>query len=339
MNHSNLEAAEPQDDFSAAVDNQEGDYAEPLEIDLDAAEGLTGSPAAGEQLHALAEEMAVDTTQHYLQEIGAKPLLTAEQEKTYTQAVKRGDFNARQKMIEHNLRLVVSIAKHYLNRGVSLLDLIEEGNLGLIHALEKFDPDRGFRFSTYATWWIRQSIERAIINQSRTIRLPVHVVRELNQVLRAKRHLETHLLPEKGQHNADARLEDIAELVQRPADEVAELLALGENTTSLDTPLDADPGSSLVDLIADESGHSPENTVTQQELNGLASGWLEKLSDKQRYVVQRRFGLNNFDIATLEELADELTLTRERVRQIQQEALVKLKKQLISKGVGRDAVL
>ena len=332
--------AEAEDDANMDADLAEEANAEELEVVALDEVGEPTEVAANEKLRVLAEEMSVDTTQHYLQEIGAKPLLTAEQEKVYTQAVKAGDFNARQKMIEHNLRLVVSIAKHYLNRGVSLLDLIEEGNLGLIHALEKFDPDRGFRFSTYATWWIRQSIERAIINQSRTIRLPVHVVRELNQVLRAKRHLETHLLPEhNGQHNSEARLEDIAELVQRPADEVAELLALGENTTSLDAPLDADPGSSLVDLIADESSHTPESSATQGELNLLSTAWLEKLSDKQRYVVQRRFGLNNYDLATLEELADELGLTRERVRQIQQEALVKLKKQLITKGVGRDAVL
>lgn len=331
---------EAEDDANVDADLAEEASAEDLEVVALDEVGEPTEVAANEKLRVLAEEMSVDTTQHYLQEIGAKPLLTAEQEKEYTLAVKAGDFNARQKMIEHNLRLVVSIAKHYLNRGVSLLDLIEEGNLGLIHALEKFDPDRGFRFSTYATWWIRQSIERAIINQSRTIRLPVHVVRELNQVLRAKRHLETHLLPEhNGQHNSEARLEDIAELVQRPADEVAELLALGENTTSLDAPLDADPGSSLVDLIADESSHTPESSATQGELNLLSTTWLEKLSDKQRYVVQRRFGLNNYDLATLEELADELGLTRERVRQIQQEALVKLKKQLISKGVGRDAVL
>src|SRR5438105_9557734 len=181
----------------------------------------------------MVEEFSVDTTQHYLQEIGTRPLLTAQEELRYSTAAKAGDFPSRQIMIEHNLRLVVSIAKHYMNRGVTLLDLIEEGNLGLIHAIEKFEPERGFRFSTYATWWIRQSIERAIINQSRTVRLPVHVVRELNQVLRAKRHLEQHP-PASSQGNREANIEDIAHLVGRSTDDVAEMLRLNEHTTSLD---------------------------------------------------------------------------------------------------------
>jgi RNA polymerase nonessential primary-like sigma factor len=184
-------------------------------------------------------ELSTDTTQHYLNQIGTKPLLTAEQEVHHATLAKAGDFAARQKMIEHNLRLVVSIAKHYINRGVVLLDLIEEGNIGLMRAIDKFEPERGFRFSTYATWWIRQSIERAIMNQARTVRLPVHMVRELNQVLRAKYHLEA-------QHHdgKEASAEDIASLVGRPVEEVQDILALSEHATSLDAPLDNDPQTS-----------------------------------------------------------------------------------------------
>jgi RNA polymerase nonessential primary-like sigma factor len=175
-----------------------------------------------------------DVTQLYLNEIGANPLLTAEEELALSRQVRLGDFEARQTMIERNLRLVVNIAKHYLNRGIPLLDLVEEGNLGLIHALEKFDPERGFRFSTYATWWIRQNIERAIMNQSRTIRLPVHVVKELNQVLRAQRQLEAA-------SNGDTTVEEVARRLDRPVEDVRAILALNEHTASLDAPLDIDP--------------------------------------------------------------------------------------------------
>lgn len=323
-----------------------------IEVSIEAAESDLEfeAPAAlaAEMPHALevvnephnayAEELSVDTTQHYLQEIGTKPLLTPAEELHYSTAAKQGDFSARQIMIEHNLRLVVSIAKHYMNRGVNLLDLIEEGNLGLIHAIEKFEPERGFRFSTYATWWIRQSIERAIINQSRTVRLPVHVVRELNQVLRAKRHLEQH--PPAGMENhRDARIEDIAHLLGRSADDVAEMLRLNEHTTSLDAPLDFDPSLSLVDLLAEDTDKTPESSTMQHEIEALLDGWLERLTPKQREVVERRFGLNNQEFSTLEELAEQMGLTRERVRQIQQEALVKLKRALSSMGVARDSLL
>jgi RNA polymerase nonessential primary-like sigma factor len=252
----------------------------------------------------------------------------------YATLAKRGDFEARQKMIEHNLRLVVSIAKHYINRGVALLDMIEEGNLGLMHAIDKFEPERGFRFSTYATWWIRQSIERAIMNQARTIRLPVHMVRELNQILRAKYHLES-----QQRDGRDAALEDIAHLVDRPIDEVQDILALSEHATSLDTPLDNDPQSSLMDMLPGDSDDSPDVKAEHHEMTILVRDWLSKLPDKQRIVIVRRFGLDNDDPATLETLADEMGITRERVRQIQQEALVKLKRSFASRGVGRDALL
>lgn len=282
----------------------------------------------------LAAELSTDTTQHYLNQIGARPLLSAAEEVHFATAAKRGDFEARQKMIEHNLRLVVSIAKHYINRGVVLLDLIEEGNLGLMRAIDKFEPERGFRFSTYATWWIRQSIERAIMNQARTVRLPVHMVRELNQILRAKYHLEAQYHDGK-----DASVEDIAHLVDRPVEEVQGILALSEHATSLDAPLDGDPQASLMDLLPGDSDDAPDSRAEHHEMMVLVREWLQKLPDKQRLVVIRRFGLDNDDPATLEELAAEMNVTRERIRQIQQEALVKLKRALTARGVGKDALL
>lgn len=282
----------------------------------------------------LAAELSTDTTQYYLNQIGTRPLLTAQEELACATLAKKGDFVARQKMIEHNLRLVVSIAKHYINRGVALLDMIEEGNLGLMHAIDKFEPERGFRFSTYATWWIRQSIERAIMNQARTIRLPVHVVRELNQILRAKYHLEA-------QHHdgRDAAIEDIANLVGRPMGEVQDILALSEHATSLDMPLDNDPQSSLMDMLPGDGDDGPDNRAERHELSILVREWLSKLPDKQRVVIMRRFGLDNDDPATLETLAEEMGVTRERIRQIQQEALIKLKRSFSSRGVSRDALL
>ncbi|THC44697.1 RNA polymerase sigma factor RpoS [Massilia sp. Mn16-1_5] len=282
----------------------------------------------------LAAELSTDTTQHYLNQIGTRPLLSAQQESHYATLAKAGNFEARQKMIEHNLRLVVSIAKHYINRGVVLLDLIEEGNIGLMRAIDKFEPERGFRFSTYATWWIRQSIERAIMNQARTVRLPVHMVRELNAVLRAKYHLEA-------QHHdgKDASVEDIASLVGRPPEEVQDILALSEHAASLDAPLDNDPGSSLMDMLPGELDDAPDTRAEQHEMTELVRDWLTRLPEKQRLVVMRRFGLDNDDPATLETLAEEMGVTRERVRQIQQEALVKLKRAMAARGVVRDSLL
>ncbi|ASL42408.1 RNA polymerase sigma factor RpoS [Burkholderia sp. AD24] len=300
----------------------------------------TAAPDADDFRALLQAELTADTIQHYLNRISVKPLLTVEEEQKYSRLAKAGEFDARQVMIERNLRLVVSIAKGYLNRGVPLLDLIEEGNLGLMHAIEKFDPTRGFRFSTYATWWIRQSIERAIMNQARTVRLPVHVIRELNQVLRAKRHLEKNSMNSgEAAERRDASIDDIAYLTGKTTDEVTDILALNEHTASLDAPLDLDPASSLLDLLSDDQSQSPDAEVQHRELETLTRAWLARLSDKHRHVIERRFGLNHIEPATLEELADEMGLTRERVRQIQQEALVRLKRFFASNGVRKDAVL
>ncbi|MCB1909529.1 MAG: RNA polymerase sigma factor RpoS [Rhodocyclaceae bacterium] len=277
-------------------------------------------------------EFLSDVTQLYLNEIGVNPLLTAEEELALTRRVRDGDFDARQIMIERNLRLVVNIAKHYLNRGIPLLDLVEEGNLGLMHALEKFDPERGFRFSTYATWWIRQNIERAIMNQSRTIRLPVHVVKELNQVLRAQRSVEA-------EGGGQFSLEEVARRLDKPIEVVRSILALSEHTASLDAPLDIDPSLSIGESLADDQLETLDQQVQCSEVESLVGEWLGLLSDKQSFVIRHRYGFNKSEVRTLEELADELGLTRERVRQIQLEALGQLRRILKRHGMSRDALL
>ncbi len=278
---------------------------------------------------AILGESQVDVTQLYLNEIGKSPLLTAVEEAALARRVVQGDFEARQIMIERNLRLVVNIAKHYANRGLTLLDLVEEGNLGLIHALEKFDPERGFRFSTYATWWIRQNIERAIMNQSRTIRLPVHIIKELNIYLRAKRHLETHGI-------SDATMEDIAALTSHPIEDVRRIMQLNERVTSLDAPLDIDPTLSLGEAIADDNAHLPDEMLQLDEIGHHVTEWMSQLNDKQRWVIERRFGLNGLEACTLEDLASELQVTRERVRQIQMESLRMLRQLLRRRGMSKD---
>ncbi len=281
---------------------------------------------------AISGDLMTDVTQMYLNDIGKNPLLSPDEEHTLALEVKLGSLSARQKMIEHNLRLVVNIAKHYAGRGLSLLDLIEEGNLGLIHALEKYDPERGFRLSTYATWWIRQYIERAIMNQSRTIRLPVHVIKDLNTVLRALRYLETQLTRE-------ATAEDVAHLLGRRVDEVRRLIALNERIASLDAPLDIDPMLSVGDAIADEINPRPDQRFENLEREACLREWLAQLSNKQRCVIERRYGLDGGEACTLEQVAEALELTRERVRQIQIEALQQLREILQKSGVSKDVLL
>jgi RNA polymerase nonessential primary-like sigma factor len=290
------------------------------------------SQAKDEAFDADSVDLMHDVTQIYLNDIGKNALLSAEEEHALALEVKRGSLDARQKMIEHNLRLVVNIAKHYSGRGLSLLDLIEEGNLGLIHALEKYDPTRGFRLSTYATWWIRQYIERAIMNQSRTIRLPVHVIKDLNIVLRALRYLETQLTRE-------AAAEDVAHLLGRRVEEVRRLLALNERIASLDAPLEIDPMLSIGDAIADEVNPRPDQRFENMERQACVREWLSQLSNKQRCVIERRYGLDGGEVWTLEQLADSLELTRERVRQIQVEAIEQLRAILRKKGVSKDVLL
>jgi RNA polymerase nonessential primary-like sigma factor len=305
---------------SDEMDDQELDLPPEVEIFVDA-------PAPVHE-----SEFLSDVTQLYLNEIGANPLLTAVEEAALARRVRRGDFEARQIMIERNLRLVVNIAKHYLNRGIPLLDLVEEGNLGLMHALEKFDPERGFRFSTYATWWIRQNIERAIMNQSRTIRLPVHVVKELNQVLRAQRNAEAAC-------GSDSILEQVAEKLGKSVEDVQAVLALSEHTASLDAPLDIDPNLSIGESLADDHHEPPDFHIQNAEVEDLVREWIGMLTDKQRMVIRNRYGLDDCEVRTLEELALELGLTRERVRQIQLEALGQLRRIAKRRGMTKDELL
>ena len=277
-------------------------------------------------------ELLNDITLHYLNEIGAKPLFTQQEEYECARRIRQGDFAARQRMIEHNLRLVVNIAKHYLNRGLPLPDLIEEGNLGLIHAIEKFDPERGFRFSTYATWWIRQGIERAIMNQSRTIRLPVHVIKEINLILRAMRHLELA-------NGRETSIENIAHLIDRPVEEVRRAITLSEHIASLDTPLEIDPDRSIADVIADDNALDAETLLQQRRIVQLVAEWVRQLPERARHVLARRYGLFGTEPGTLEEIAAELGLTRERIRQIQVEALDQLRQIIKQDGLAQDTLL
>jgi RNA polymerase nonessential primary-like sigma factor len=271
----------------------------------------------------------LDATQLYLSEIGFSPLLSAAEEVHYATLALKGDVAARKKMIESNLRLVVKISRRYLNRGLPLLDLIEEGNLGLMKSVEKFDPNRGFRFSTYATWWIRQTIERAIMNQTRTIRLPIHVVKELNVYLRAARQLTQKL-------DHEPSPEEIAEMVDKPLEDVQKLLGLNDKVTSVDTPIGYDENKSLLDTIADENSVNPAELLTNENLRLHIESLLDKLTENQQQVIARRFGLRGFEKATLEDVGKEIDLTRERVRQIQVEALKTLRSLLEKMGLTQE---
>ena len=275
---------------------------------------------------------SLDATQMYLNEIGFSPLLTAEEEVYFSRLALKGDDAARKRMIESNLRLVVKIARRYINRGLTLLDLIEEGNLGLIRAVEKFDPERGFRFSTYATWWIRQTIERAIMNQTRTIRLPIHVVKELNLYLRASRQLAQKL-----DHEPTA--EEIAALVDRPVESVERMLGLNERVTSVDTPAGGGSDKPLLDTIADVDSADPEVLLQTNNISGNLNRWLDMLPSKHSEVLSRRFGLRGYEISTLEEVGNEIGLTRERVRQIQVEGLRKLRDIVEKNGLTEEDLL
>lgn len=274
---------------------------------------------------------SIDPTHMYLKEIGFSPLLSAEEEVYYGRLALKGDPAARRRMIESNLRLVVKIARRYYNRGMEFSDLIEEGNLGLLRAVEKFDPERGFRFSTYATWWIRQTIERAIMNQTRTIRLPIHVLRELNSCLSMARELM------KTQDHEPTHLE-IAKALHRPLDDVNEMMDLNEHVVSLDMQVASETsgGKPLVEAIADKNTIDPEETLANEFLQQSLDECLSQLHDKQREVLCRRFGLGGYERQTLEEVGQAVGLTRERVRQIQMSGLKMLREILTKRGLSGD---
>lgn len=276
-------------------------------------------------------ESGFDATRVYLNELSRSKLLTAEQEKSYGTLALRGDREARKVMIESNLRLVVKISRRYLNRGLPLLDLIEEGNLGLIRAVEKFDPERGFRFSTYATWWIRQTIERAIMNQTRTIRLPIHIVKEMNTYLKAQRQLAQLL-------DYEPSAEDVAKHLGKPVGKVEKMLKLNERVTSIDIPGGKDFDQPLVDSLTDSDSASPSEQLQEVGMKQNVASWVFQLPEKQREVICRRYGLCGYEDSTLEEVAQELNVTRERVRQIQMDGLKRLKEILEISGYSFESI-
>ncbi len=331
-------AAGPHGAASNADDTS--DAASAVEIDVTGAEARVSSAERAEIAPGASE--VGNPLQSYLREIRRAPLLTPEEEFATATKARAGDFAARQAMIEHNLRLVVSIAKNYLGRGLPMTDLIEEGNLGLMHSIGKFEPERGFRFSTYASWWVRQSIERAIMHQARLVRLPVHVVRELNHVLKARRALEAESA-RAGTSERPVRVEDIAALLGRPAKEIAALLKFAELPTSLDAPVERNAGEggggdSVLDGVADDGTTDPMSLALGHEVDLLLAHGLGELNDREREVVAGRYGLGDREPETLEVLAERLGLTRERIRQIQQEALVKLRRRMQQQGIGRDSI-
>lgn len=287
--------------------------------------------AASETRDTSQKYKVMDATQLYLGEIGYSPLLTAPEEVYYARRLQRGDEVARKRMIESNLRLVVKISRRYNNRGLSLLDLVEEGNLGLIRAVEKFDPEKGFRFSTYATWWVRQTIERAIMNQTRTIRLPIHIVKKLNVYLRTARELAHKLAYEPTP-------EDIAKELDVSAKEVSKILKLNERISSVDSPIGNTADKDLLDIIPDNTDSTPENSLQTNDMKLRIVDWLQDLQPKQREVLARRFGLLGYEADTLENVGKEIGLTRERVRQIQVEALKALHEVLSAQGLSIDSL-
>jgi RNA polymerase nonessential primary-like sigma factor len=289
------------------------------------------------ELHAGDE--SADALSVYLRGVRRSTLFSPEEEYATAVRARAGDFAARQSMIEHNLRLVISIAKAYAGRGVPLGDLIEEGNLGLMHAIDKFEPERGFRFSTYATWWIRQSVDRALMYQGRAVRLPVNIVREVQHVLRARRLLENDdaLLARRAE---GIRAEDIAALLGLDAAQVTDLLAMAEAPRSLDASLDpSGEDQSLGDTLVDDLELGPENLAQAHEVDTLLGTWVGSLTAREREIIESRFGLHDTEAQTLEVISARLGMTKERVRQVQNEALFKLKRHLSRQGITRDALM
>ena len=290
---------------------------------------VKAGPGAAGRGRQSAAGAGLDATRLYLNEIGFKPLLSAEEELRFARLTRRGDAAARRRMIEGSLRLVVKIARRYLHRGLPFGDLIEEGNLGLIRAVDKFDPERGFRFSTYATWWIRYAIERAVMSQSRTIRLPIYVVKELNACLRAARDLGHR-------HGCEPTAGDIAAELDKPLRRVKRMLRLRERVASGDVTI---PGTdeSLLDAVPDlQSG--PAEMLQEAALQNSIGLWLEELTERQREIISRRFGFGGYESGTLDEIGDALGMTRERVRQIQIAALKRLRRMAETEGVTRETL-
>jgi len=260
------------------------------------------------------DDEARNSTSAYLNEIGLVPLLDAATELSLAERVRSGDAEARRQMIEANLRLVVTVARGYVGRGVPLLDLIEEGNLGLIRAVEKFEPERRLRFSTYAMWWIRQSVQHALMHQGRTVRVPVHVLREFAQVLRARRQFAA-------QRGRMPSVDELSQVVGKAPADVAELFCVTERISSLDAPVSDSDDRALIDQLVFEGAPAAVEEVPSSRINA----WIANLPERQRFVLERRYGLNDHGVQTLAEIAGELGLTRERVRQVQSEALKRLR--------------
>jgi len=299
-----------------------------VDVAADAPKGVAehDAPVVNNARQRLPSDTELDATRIYLNEIGVASLLTAEEEVHYSRLALKGDEASRQRMIESNLRLVVKIARRYLHRGLPLLDLVEEGNLGLMHAVKKFDPERGFRFSTYATWWIRQTIERGIMNQTRTIRLPIHIIKEINICLRANRRLAQSL-------DREPSFEEVADYIKKTPKEVEHYMRLYQRTSSIDVPLADDNGHTLADALPDENCPSMEDLIQDDNIHDSLEHWMGKLSEKQRLVLEKRFGLNGNERKTLEAVGEDIGVTRERVRQIQVDALKKLRKLLEKQGL------
>ncbi len=273
-----------------------------------------------------------DAMHLYMQEIRDYPLLNAEEEQQWARKVQKGDIDARNRLVESNLRLVVSIARRYQNHGVSLMDLVEEGNLGLMRAVEKFDPDRGFRFSTYATWWIRQSVDRAVMSQGRTVRLPIHILREMRGYLRASRELAQS-------SNHEPSVAEVADYLDRSEESVDQMITFSEPTTSIETPIAKGSNQTIGEVIEDESLAAQDERLLQEEIYNHLSEWLDGLKERERKVVVHRFGLLDQEEMTLDALGEVLGVTRERVRQIQMGALSHLHDILIRAGYCEENVL
>lgn len=300
--------------FLSSINDIDGPAVDDLEEEEEDIEALN----QGQYL----DDASDDSVRLYLREIGKIPLLNSEEELALAQRVVAGDKKAKDKMAEANMRLVVSIAKRYSGRGLDLLDLIQEGNTGLLRAVEKFDPDKGFKFSTYATWWIRQAITRAIADQARTIRIPVHMVETINKLLRTQRRMTQEL-------NREPTIEELAKELEMEPEKVEYVIKIKQDITSLDAGVGRDEGeddSVLGDFIEDEETASPEESAASQLLKEQVQSVLSSLSEREQKIIKMRFGLENGKSHTLEEVGQEFAVTRERIRQIEAKALAKLRK-------------